>query len=235
MGKCIAGADGCRTGWVIVREDDPGAVLSWQVVPSLQALFEGPAAPSTLAIDVPIGLPDLGARYCDTAARSLLGRGKASSVFPAPIRPVLAASSHAEASAIRHAAEGKRMSIQAWAIIPKIRDVDAFLRSDADARSRVHEVHPEVCFYFMAGRQPMSTSKKTAAGRAERLTLLTEAFRSEVEAALRDLRRLGYGADDLLDAFAELWTARRIRDGLAETISSLPSRDRLDLLMKIVA
>jgi predicted RNase H-like nuclease len=83
--SCAAGADGCRDGWIVVRETRPGRALSWQVIPSLQVLFEGPNAPTILAIDIPIGLPERGARVCDIAARALLGPGRASSVFPAPI------------------------------------------------------------------------------------------------------------------------------------------------------
>ncbi len=235
MEAYIAGADGYSAGWVVVQETYPGGQITWQVVPTLDALFDRLISPSLLAIDIPIGLPDRGARPCDVEARSLLGRGRASSVFPAPIRPVLGASSHAEASALRYDTEGKRISVQAWAIIPKIRDVDSFLRENPVARSRIREVHPEVCFYFMAGERPMVASKKTAAGRTERTDLLTEAFGPSVETALDDLRHLGCRADDLLDAFAGLWTARRIRNSLAVTIPATPRRDAFGLPMEIVA
>src|SRR5262249_5795780 len=110
-----------------------------------------------------------------------------------------------------------------------------FLRSNASARCRVREVHPEVCFYFMANCRTMSASKKKAAGRSERLRLLTSAFAAEVEVALADCQHLGCQPDDLLDAFAALWTARRIRDGLAETIGGPTERDRFGFPMEIVA
>lgn len=235
VGDCIAGADGCRNGWVVVREAGPSATLSWEVVPSPEVLFAGSATPLILAIDIPIGLPDLGLRTCDAAARSILGPGRGSSVFPAPIRSLLAASSHAEASAVREKAEGKRISIQTWAIIPKIRSVDALLQNNVSIRSRVREVHPEVCFYFMAGGRPMSAHKATPRGRNERLELLNAAFRPNVEIAMRDRRHLGCEVDDLLDAFAALWTARRIRDGLAEIIGCPTEQDSVGLPMEIVA
>lgn len=47
--------------------------------------------------------------------------------------------------------------MQACAIIPKIRDVDSFLQENPVARSRIREVHPEVCFYFMAGKRLSTT------------------------------------------------------------------------------
>ena len=45
-----------------------------------------------LGIDTPIGLPDRaerGGRACDAAARRLLGPGRASSVFSAPVRATM--------------------------------------------------------------------------------------------------------------------------------------------------
>ena len=235
MTEAIAGADGCRAGWIVVRENLSEAAISWDVVPSLQVLFERPDAPQLLALDIPIGLSLTGARACDMEARRLLGRGRGSSVFPAPIRPVLAASSHAEASDARYRAEGKRISIQSWAIVPKVREVDNFLRAHPGHQERVREVHPEVCFCFMAGGRPMVVAKKKRAGREERAALLRSEFGTTVDLALADLRTLGCAADDLLDAFAGLWTARRIRGGAAVTLPADPPRDPFGLRMEMVA
>ncbi len=230
----ICGADGCRDGWVVVEENLDACEISWRVVPTLRDLATGKSSPQIIALDVPIGLPDEGSRACDKEARKLLGPGRASSVFPAPIRPILQASSHAEASAARVAVEGKGLPIQAWAIIPKIREVDETLRGEADLRARVREVHPEICFYFMAGRRPMQFSKRRRAGRDERLALLVAEFGDVVDSALGDRRSLGCAADDLLDAFAALWTARRIAKGTALTFPAHPTKDRYDLPMEMV-
>jgi predicted RNase H-like nuclease len=140
-----------------------------------------------------------------------------------------------EGSEARFATEGKRLSMQSWAIVPKIREVDAFLRADPVIRTRIREVHPEVCFYYMAGLHPMSAGKKTSMGRAERHALLKNHFGTSVEEALADRRRLGCAADDVLDAFAGLWTARRIQAGVAETVPSNPPRDAYCLPMEMVA
>jgi predicted RNase H-like nuclease len=188
-----------------------------------------------IALDVPIGLPDRGSRDCDVAARRLLGPGRGSSVFPAPIRPVLEACSHGEACAIRESVEEKRLSIQSWAIVPKIREVDVALRTSAELRSRVREVHPEVCFYHVASGRPMTHAKKKRRGREERLDLLRPAFGSAVDAALADRRVLGCAADDIVDAFVGLWTARRVWAGEAVTIPGAPPRDRHGLPMEMVA
>lgn len=231
----ICGADGCRGGWVAVEENLDACEISWRVVPTLRNLATGKSPPRIIALDVPIGLPDKDSRACDLEARQLLGRGRASSVFPAPIRSVLQASTHAEASAAGAAVDGRRLSIQTWAIIPKIREVDKFLRAETSLRARVREVHPEICFYFMAGRRPMQYSKSRRAGRDERRSLLITAFGDVIERALGDRRSLGCAADDLLDAFAALWTARRITKGTAVTLPARPPRDRFGLLMEMVA
>jgi predicted RNase H-like nuclease len=90
-------------------------------------------------LDIPIGLTDKGSRNCDLQARRLLKAGRASSVFPAPIRSVLSAVSREQASQLRFEAEGKRMTVQAWAIVGKIREVDAILQADTEIRNKVRE------------------------------------------------------------------------------------------------
>lgn len=127
--------------------------------------------PDVAGVDVPIGLLGRGARNCDLEARRLLGVRR-SSVFPAPTRAILTATSHGEASRIRDGVEQKRVSIQAWAIVPKVAEVDRYLRAHRVRSDIVREVHPEVSFFFLNGKQPMTLSKKKAAGRAERLSVL---------------------------------------------------------------
>jgi predicted RNase H-like nuclease len=230
----LCGADGCRAGWIAITEDLNTGVLSWEVSSSLEALASASAA-EIIALDVPIGLPDRGSRDCDVAARRLLGPGRGSSVFPAPIRPLLEATCHSEACAIREAVEGKRLSIQAWAIVPKVLEVDRAMRSSSQLRGRVREVHPEVCFFHLASRRPMQQAKKTREGREERLRLLRPEFGPAVEDALADHRHLGCAVDDVIDAFVGLWTARRAWDGRAITLPALPPRDRHGLPMEMVA
>ena len=209
--------------------------FSWRIVPTFHELTSSPASAEVIAIDVPIGLLDVGARPCDVAARRLLGPGRASSVFPAPIRAVLAASTHAEASAARRAAENKGISIQSWAIVPKIREVDEGLRGEPALQSKVREVHPEVCFYFMVGQRPMQFSKKKRAGREERRALLRDVFGDEVDRIISSIRGSGCAADDVLDALVALWTARRMITGEAVSIPANADLDPFGLPMAMLA
>ena len=231
----VCGADGCRAGWVAALLDLESAQLSCEVFPTFRDLAHQKPAPTVIALDVPIGLPDLGPRVCDTEARRMLGARRASSVFPAPIRPILAASSYPEASSLRRDLEGKGLSVQAWAIVPKVREVDTLLRDDATLRRRIREVHPELCFYYLAGNSAMSEGKKTQAGRSQRRSLLEAQFGDPFSLLLARKRTRGCAPDDVVDAFVALWTARRIAHGQAVTIPAAPPRDRFDLPMEMVA
>jgi predicted RNase H-like nuclease len=168
------------------------------------------------------------------AARRLLV-ARRSSVFPAPIRPILTATSQANASRIRRLVEGKGVSIQAWAIVPKIVEVDAWLRADDVRREIVREVHPEVSFFFLNGKRPMNTAKQKADGQSERLAVLrTWAGKAVVDAVARQ-RELGCKADDIADAMVALWTAERIACGTAISIPAKPPLDACGLRMEMLA
>jgi predicted RNase H-like nuclease len=231
----VGGADGCPGGWVVVGKDLQTGAVSWRLCANAEALIHGEPRAHVLGVDIPIGLPECGSRACDRAARQLLGTPRASSVFSAPLRPALAATSYAEACRIRFEIEAKKFSKQAWNIVSKIREVDCVLRADEEAQRRVREVHPEVSFYFLAGQRPLARGKKSAAGRAERVALLEPIFGSAVSMALKERRALAASEDDVLDAFAVLWTAERIAWGTAQTLPAKPPKDAAGLRMEMVA
>jgi predicted RNase H-like nuclease len=184
---------------------DEGAASTVDVVTDLsevlQLLNAGELA--AVAIDIPIGLPDSDPRPCDLAARKIIGP-RASSVFPAPPRSVLGSASYEEACTRSRAACGKSMSRQAFAILPKVESVDRIMTRDL--QDRFFEVHPELSFTMMAGR-PMDHHKATPEGRAERLALLRREIADlddHVHSRIPKSR-----PDDVLDAFAAGWSARR--------------------------
>jgi predicted RNase H-like nuclease len=189
-------------------------------------------ASSILAIDIPIGIPLRGARCCDVETRRRLGP-RSSSVFPAPIRAVLDAADYAKACAIREATEGKRMSRQAFAILPKIREVDSVLVG-GNLPVQVRECHPEVSFSQWAGA-PLQFPKKPAAGRAERAELIDKVWPGQRVRVSSLLPRGGFALDDLHDAFAALWTARRLHLGEALLLPATPEFDSKGLRMEIAA
>lgn len=222
----IAGLDGCRDGWLAAIEEH--GVTRLQVLTSLESLFEDPELIAAV-IDVPIGLPDTGPRTCDLEARQLLRAPRASSVFPAPLRSMLLAHDQEEASRIRFAVEGKRCSVQLAAILPKIREIDNLL--SPERQLKVREGHPEVSFAIMNGGRSMSHPKRRAAGRQERISVLADHFPDLLAA----LTRFGRFQEDAIDAYAMLWTARRLVRQTSRTLSEARSVDRRGLRMEIVA
>jgi len=101
---------------------------------------------------------------------------------------------------------------------------------------QIVEVHPEGSFWVMNRGQPMETSKKRTAGFEARRDLLRSCLPLDVPETRRDARLLApfAGADDLLDALAAAWTARRYAEGVAMQLFAEPSIDADGLRMKIV-
>lgn len=229
----MIGVDGCAGGWIAASRDVRGAICCRRVE-TLEALFGDSMLPRVVAVDVPIGLLRRGARECDVEARRLLGVRR-SSVFPAPIRPILTATSQSDASRIRHRVEGKRVSIQTWAIVPKIVEIDRFLRADMMRREIVREVHPEVSFFFLNGERPMSMAKRKVGGQAERQSVLRKWCGEAIVHALAEREKLGCKADDIVDALVALWTAERIGCGAAISIPAKPPVDAYGLRMEMMA
>jgi predicted RNase H-like nuclease len=83
--------------------------------PSFEAVLA--SAAEVICVDIPVGLLDgPGQRPCDTAARRLLGRPRASSVFPPPCRPALTAGDYETACEQNFRVCGRRISRQAYNI-----------------------------------------------------------------------------------------------------------------------
>jgi predicted RNase H-like nuclease len=214
----VLGVDGCPTGWVgVVLAPDGLQALFAPVVADLVALAERDGPLACVGIDIPIGLPQSGRRLADEHARRALGR-RGSTVFDAAVRAAYLAPTPAEADAVHRAQTGKGLSVQAYRLGPKVLDVDAFVRRGMHV---VIEVHPELSFARMAGA-PLLVGKKTWAGSQRRRELLAE--QGVVVERLGDAGEAGLHAapDDLLDAAAVAWTARRYADGLAEPLPAEP-------------
>jgi predicted RNase H-like nuclease len=220
----IGGADGCRTGWVVCRRDDDGA-LSIEVV---KTLAEACVGLSILAVDMPIGFVDVPrpARACEVEARRLLP-GKASSVFPTPCRPALACLTHAEANATSRKL-GVGINQQTFHLFPKMREVDELLRSRPRLKRIVYEGHPELAFARMNGGKPVLAKKRQPDGYAKRRRLLAaHGFKCTVD------RLPGAARDDILDAIAVCRTALLIAQRKATRLGPARLRDSCGLPMNI--
>ena len=238
----FVGVDGCRSGWFSVGFDGNGC-YELKVFPAFSELLDYYRDAKLILVDIPIGLPmGPGGRHCDEKARVKLGSPRRSSVFSAPTRQTVeqAAESPGDyitAKAIESCTTGKGISKQAFAIAPKIAQVDKVLRCrDSNATPKVREVHPEICFWALNEECAMKCNKKSELGEKERLQVL-ERF----ECRTRDIyskacqRFVGGGVakDDILDALVAAVTARRGHERL-KTIPDCPPKDCKGLPMEMV-
>ena len=230
------GVDGCKTGWFWIALT-PSNKVAWGIEETIASLVARAAESDRIFIDIPIGLPNgPGERLCDKEAREKLGQPRGSSVFPAPARPVLQAKDYPQANRISENTIGKGISQQAFAITPKIREVDELLPSSSKARRIVREVHPEICFWALAGCQPMRHSKKKREGEAERLAALKELCPKIGETYGRVIEQYTgseVARDDILDAAVAAIMASAGASAL-KTLPEHPKRDELGLPMEMV-
>lgn len=177
---------------------------------------------------MPIGFVDAPRppRACEAEARKLLP-GKASSVFPTPCRPALACTTHAEANATSRKL-GIGINQQTFHLFPKMREVDALLRSRPRLKRIVYEAHPELAFARMNSGRPVLSKKRQPDGYAERCRLLAEhGFACPAD------RLPGAARDDILDAIAVCRTAALIAEGKATRLGPARIRDSPGLPMNI--
>jgi predicted RNase H-like nuclease len=221
----VLGVDGWRSGWIGARVEPGVDRVEWMLLPDGAAVLAVEAV--ITAIDIPMGLPESGSRGCDVVARMTL-YGAGSTVFPAPVRPVLHCKTHAEALEMLRGRGRTLMSAQAFGLVRKIKDIDDVLMPAM--QDRVVEVHPELSFRRLAGVGRMPR-KKTAAGVAVRLEALRRWLPS-VDRALTSVPK-PVPIDDALDALACAWTAQQMQTGHFERLGD-GDRDMRGLLMQII-
>ena len=214
----VAGVDGCRGGWMVaVARPEPFEVVSVAVVTDIGAVIADPSL-AFIAIDMPIGLPETEPRACDMAARKLLGPRR-SSVFPTPVRSVLAATDYPDALARSRAASGKGVSKQAWNLVRRIRELDEVMTPAL--QDRVRETHPELCFARL-GDGPLAHPKRRIEGRAERIALVGPPPPTP----------RGGAGDDALDAIALAHAAAHFSQGDGRSVGD-GAVDRRGLRMEV--
>jgi predicted RNase H-like nuclease len=128
----VLGLDGCPSGW---------AGICWsgtEIVGVFRATFVSVAERATIAIenapiavigvDMFVRLPDHSVQQADALARLAIGPRR-SSVFTAPTRTALAATTYAEALAINREMTGRGFSAQALAMRKKALEIDRFVHA----------------------------------------------------------------------------------------------------------
>ncbi len=210
----------------VVATDEIGAVLRRHA-----------AVGDVVMIDIPIGLADSEPRACDLAARKLLRPPRASSVFPAPCRATLRATTYEEACRINFEASGRKISRQTFNILDKIRAVDRVMTPSR--QKHVRECHPEVVFARLSAQgHGLVPGKRTSDGLALRMRLL-EMQLGPLEGLLAQQEGLGrsvVATDDTIDALACLIAASHVAGGNAMVLpGDSVEHDSCGLRMEILA
>lgn len=228
------GVDGCRKGWFTISIDQDGH-YDFKIFDHINALWQAYKDSSLILIDIPIGLPHWKRRFCDFEARKILGK-RGSSVFPAPSREAIKKPDYESACQVNQKILSRKISIQAWSISPKIKQMDDLMCNSEETRQQIRESHPEICFWALDAGKPMVYNKKTEQGFEERLSLLKNIdyiFEQIFHEALQAFKRKDLAKDDILDAIALAITSSSPSESLC-TIPEKPERDLKNLPMEIV-
>lgn len=237
------GVGGCKAGWFYIAFG-PAEKIRWGMEQAIDTLVAKVAPEDRVFIDIPIGLPsDRLGRVCDAEARNKLQTQRLSSVLSAPVRAVLHHThNYARANQISKELTGKGLGKPTFNILPKIKEVNDLLGSSGKARKIIREVHPEVCFWALAGNRPMQYKKNLLKGFFERLAVLKELWPSasetieailEDETVLKAHSRGNLDGDGILNAAAAAITAWAEPQAL-RTLPEHPPRDPRGLPMEMV-
>lgn len=203
--QILAGVEPVTGGWLVVPGNLQGINLApqpAQVMPTLADVLDYRPSFTIVALHAPVGVKEKPGevRSCDVEARSRLGR-RAGSVVAAPSRALLEVTSYEEAHQI-----DPSLDIVRWRSLAKAAEA---IREVQSWRQRtVYEVNPELAFTTMHEGQPLPYGRRTQLGRDARRRLL-EAKLPGAEGVLAQ-RPPRVREEKLIDALADLWTARRI-------------------------
>jgi predicted RNase H-like nuclease len=197
----VLGIDACKLGWCVVGDVENSLV--WGCFTDIEEVLKAYPKVERLLIDIPIGLSSAHfKRTVDAKARQQLSKRK-SSIFSPPCREAVYAPTYQEALVINKKIEGKGISIQAYNISDKIKEIDTWL--DQNPGIPVFEAHPELCFKSLNANADISFSKHTKEGIEERKQVLFKHDKA-LEPVFLDLmqtyKRSQVKPDDILDTMA---------------------------------
>jgi predicted RNase H-like nuclease len=124
------------------------------------------------------------------------------------------------------------LSIQSFSIFAKIREANQTITPEL--QDWCFEIHPEICFWALAGG-PMVHPKRRPAGYNERRDLLEAATGLSLpDRAVAFAWAKSAQPDDLLDALVAAWTAKRRVEGRAGRLGGDLSNGPGSLRMEMV-
>lgn len=242
------GADWADGLWVLVavKED----ALQIHTEPAIFNAWQEYDSDTVFLIDMPIGLPEKGTRACDKEASEYL-KSRRNTVFTVPTRDAVYTRDYKRAKVKNKDAGSDSLGSQSWWLIPRIKEVDIFLQEYSDAKARVYESHPELCFAKLAGGKalPKKETKDGLSRRLELLKRLEPELAQDISEFVNDrangaawYHRIQSGRiDDVLDAAVLAFTGKRLNLSTTQTTDSYPAyptsetpTDRTGLPMEII-
>ena len=226
------GIDGCKYGWICAQLKNEAISLKL-----IEHIHEVKNLNSELIfIDIPIGLGDqFNSRTIDFKLRKLLSKKRKSSVFTPPIREALEAPTYQLGNQINKSISGKGISIQAWNIGRKIKEVNQFLSQNHLYQKKMSESHPELCFELL-NNGPLNHSKKTLSGMEERINIINSYINISFQ-EIRDFAKFCKSdkakMDDIIDAVVLSVSAMRWEMNGKRQISQVNEKDTLKLPFNI--
>ena len=228
--QILAGVEPVPGGWLVAPGNLQGINLAPQpasVLPNLADILDYRPSYTVVALHAPVGIretPDQ-LRECDVEARQRLGR-RAGSVVPAPSRALLDAKTYEEARAIDPSLDIVRWRSMAKAI-EAIREVQSW------RQRTVYEVNPELALTTMNDGEPIPYGRRTQLGRDARRALVEAKLPGA--AGVLAQRPPKVREEKLIDALADLWTARRIMARAVTRATEQPTWDEEGVRMDIVS
>jgi predicted RNase H-like nuclease len=227
--QILAGVEPCGGGWLVAPGNLQGINLAPQpayVLESLADVLDYRPSFSVVALHAPVGLTDGPdeLRACDVSAKGLLGPRRGAALC-APSRKLLDARTFEEAKQI-----DPSLDIVRWRALPKAAEA---IREVQSWRQRaVWEVNPELAFQQMNEGARLRYGRRSVHGMQERRALLaaklpgSERVLAERPSKVREAK--------LLDALADLWTARRVMARAITRLADPPVWDADGVRMDIV-
>lgn len=219
----IAGIDGCKKGWLMVKYSDN---YSFGVYQNISELIKDNEDIKRILIDIPIGLSSKKVKR--TIEKKLRGelKYKHSTVFNPPCREALNENDYVTAKRKNIEIEGKSLSIQSFNISNKIKEIDKYLRSKSEME--IIESHPELCFKYLNNGNVLLSKKSEYNGILERKNILfgyDENLKDLFELIEKNTLRKDVVRDDICDAVC-LCLVNKL--GIKEKLSFIKDVNSLD-------
>lgn len=228
--RLIAGVEPCPGGWLVVPARLQGITafpFAAEVFQTFTEILDYRPAFDVIAIHCHLSFPEEdtpGGRTCDREARKLLGWPRAGAIQSPPSRHYMRTN---DLDARAH----KGLNPISARMMRRYAEVAEEMQPYR--QRQVFEVHPELSFFQLNDDRPMQHSKYTEEGVAERRALV-EARIHGIDEVLASEPGGGVQLRHLLDAAADMTTARRIAARAVERLPEDPEWDEAGVRMELL-